>query len=805
MGSGIFTRRVTHWAKPSGVSVACALLACLTVAGGAPAAQAIPSASAPKPVVSRLSATSAPLSGGTRVTVTGKYFAKVSKVVFGSTAGTSLKVLSSTSLQVTAPKHAAGTVNVEVVAKAGTSQAVAADRFTYVSPPSVSKLSVTSGPSAGGTKVTVSGRNFTKVSKVAFGATQGTALRVLSASSLQVVAPRHTAGIVDVRVVTAYGESGVVKADRYSYARPAEALAWSKWQRVDGLGDQSMRYAGCPSTTDCFAIDDIGNVATWNGSTWSKPVATPVLDNDTLGIGGDTSCVPSQGFCVTVGDAGAFTYSGGTWTYLPVKGVNSLGWVSCVSATFCAAVDYSGDVTTYDGTAWSTPVNVDPSATGNSDSDDISCGSSTFCVLSNASGEILTWNGSAWTNPAALPGESGVLVVSCPSATFCMAVDANGDVFTYGGSAWTAAGADNGNSSPTQVVCTSSTFCMVADQGGDFAQYNGASWSVASGVIQLSDGSYPYPDLACADQTCATTGGANVSLASTFADGTWAAQVTVDSTGELDAISCPTTTFCAAVGAGLDAVTMHNGTWDAPVPLPGATEPNSVSCTSATFCLASDYNGLIWRYNGTTWTQIASPPNAISGLTAISCATSTFCVWVDSAISVVGDVSVYNGSTWTAVKRIDGAYGWTAVSCPSVKFCAATDGNGNVATFNGTTWSALKAVYKLYEVSLSCISASFCAIPDGTGADIFNGSKWTHANLSASNDFIFGISCATSTFCAATSSSGLVFTYDGTQWSSPYPTQATYVNAEAGALSCPSPKFCATVGGYGDVSVGTSR
>src|SRR6266851_160456 len=110
--------------------------AAVSIAAPPPAA---PAAVAHRPVVSKLSLTSGPVTGGVRVTVTGRYFTRVTKVVFGSSAGKSLKVLSGTKLEVTAPAHPAGTVNVGVAAKAGTSKAVTADRFTYVAAPVISK------------------------------------------------------------------------------------------------------------------------------------------------------------------------------------------------------------------------------------------------------------------------------------------------------------------------------------------------------------------------------------------------------------------------------------------------------------------------------------------------------------------------------------------------------------------------------------------------------------------------------------------------------------------------------------------
>src|SRR4051812_47708772 len=66
--------------------------------------------------------------------------------------------------------------------------------------PVVSKVQPASGPAAGGTVVTIKGKNLKSATKVLFGSAKGTRLKVTSNRSLTVVAPAHAAGVVDVRV-----------------------------------------------------------------------------------------------------------------------------------------------------------------------------------------------------------------------------------------------------------------------------------------------------------------------------------------------------------------------------------------------------------------------------------------------------------------------------------------------------------------------------------------------------------------------------------------------------------------------------
>lgn len=116
-------------------------------------------------MVSAVSPALGKLAGGARVTVTGSGFTKAKKVLFGKKAGKKLKVLSDTQLSVVAPSGKAGSVDIRVVAKAGTSAKVAVDKFRYVAAPKITKLSSASGATVGGTTITITGSSFVGVSK----------------------------------------------------------------------------------------------------------------------------------------------------------------------------------------------------------------------------------------------------------------------------------------------------------------------------------------------------------------------------------------------------------------------------------------------------------------------------------------------------------------------------------------------------------------------------------------------------------------------------------------------------------------
>ena len=84
------------------------------------------------PTVTAVTPLAGPAAGGNTVTVSGTGFTSATKVAFGSTAGTTVHVVSPFKLTVKAPAGG-GTVNVTATTFAGTSAVTSADQYTYTS------------------------------------------------------------------------------------------------------------------------------------------------------------------------------------------------------------------------------------------------------------------------------------------------------------------------------------------------------------------------------------------------------------------------------------------------------------------------------------------------------------------------------------------------------------------------------------------------------------------------------------------------------------------------------------------------
>jgi hypothetical protein len=170
------------------------------------------------PLVSGVNPGAGSIAGGTSVVITGTGFLTATAVTFGSTAATSFTVNSSTQITVTSPAGT-GTADITVTSPYGTSPAAASDFFAYEGSPAVTVVSPGSGPTSGGTSVTISGTGFLTATAVTFGSTAATAFTVSSSTQITATSPAGT-GTADITVTTPFGTSTSTTADHYTYVTP---------------------------------------------------------------------------------------------------------------------------------------------------------------------------------------------------------------------------------------------------------------------------------------------------------------------------------------------------------------------------------------------------------------------------------------------------------------------------------------------------------------------------------------------------------------------------------------------------------
>jgi hypothetical protein len=174
---------------------------------------------APVPTVTAISPTSGPIAGGTTVTITGSGFIGAGQVTFGPDAAAGFTVVSDTEITAVSPPQSPGARDVLVTTAGGTNMAATpVDQFAYEGPvPTVTAISPTSGPIAGGTTVTITGSGFIGASQVTFGPDAAAGFTVVSDTEITAVSPGQAASTRNITVTTAGEASAPVAADAFTY------------------------------------------------------------------------------------------------------------------------------------------------------------------------------------------------------------------------------------------------------------------------------------------------------------------------------------------------------------------------------------------------------------------------------------------------------------------------------------------------------------------------------------------------------------------------------------------------------------
>ena len=172
----------------------------------------------PAPTVTSISPTSGTTAGGTAVSITGTGFLAGATVSLGGTAATGVTVVNSTTITATTAARAAGVVNV-VVTNTDAKSDTLPNGYTYITSnpaPTVTSISPTSGTTAGGTAVSITGIGFMAGATVSLGGTAATGVTVVNSTTITATTPAHAAGAVNVVVTNTDAQSGTLP-NSYTY------------------------------------------------------------------------------------------------------------------------------------------------------------------------------------------------------------------------------------------------------------------------------------------------------------------------------------------------------------------------------------------------------------------------------------------------------------------------------------------------------------------------------------------------------------------------------------------------------------
>jgi hypothetical protein len=160
--------------------------------------------------VTPISRTTGPSTGGTQLTIFGTNFSPGAVVIFGTglTAFSALNCAEEggTSISCFTPAHLAGVVDVTVVNVDGQSS-TSAGAYTYVviTPPTFASVLPTTGPTNGGTAITLTGTLFQTGATVALNGLPAANVAVVSSTSITATTPALPAGIADITVTNPDG------------------------------------------------------------------------------------------------------------------------------------------------------------------------------------------------------------------------------------------------------------------------------------------------------------------------------------------------------------------------------------------------------------------------------------------------------------------------------------------------------------------------------------------------------------------------------------------------------------------------
>jgi hypothetical protein len=157
---------------------------------------------APAPTVTSVSPNTGTTLGGTTITINGTNFVSGATVRVAGTSATGVTFLSATQVRANTPAGTAGAASIQVT-NPDTQSATLASAFTYVTPtapaPSLTTVSPSTGPAAGGTLITLGGSNFVSGATVRVNGVLATGVTFVSAAQLRATTPAGS-GLASVQV-----------------------------------------------------------------------------------------------------------------------------------------------------------------------------------------------------------------------------------------------------------------------------------------------------------------------------------------------------------------------------------------------------------------------------------------------------------------------------------------------------------------------------------------------------------------------------------------------------------------------------
>jgi hypothetical protein len=532
---------------------------------------------------------------------------------------------------------------------------------------------------------------------------------------------------------------------------------------------------------------------------------------------------------------------------------------------------------------------------------DVTCVSESDCwaVGRYAAGSVrqtltLHWDGSTWSivpSPSSSPTQSNVLnAVTCTASNDCWAVGYYfaGPGFNqtlalhWDGTSWKRV--QSANVSPTEdnvlfgISCVAANDCWavggyrlpapsIGPQRTLTQHWDGTSWTIVPSPVGLGTLNTLFTDVTCTSTSdCWAVGTYTNDVAAQTFIARWNGSIwstvlspntSVAGDNVLTSVTCASDADCWAVGyhvalAGpILTLTLH---WDGltwslvPSPNPNPTQENflyGVTCASSADCwavgltfLGQDYETVIQRWNGSSWSLVASPNIAGAAqnfLYGVVCTSGSDC-WAAGEYTVNGTPQTmtqqWNGTTWEVVEspnhrqarlnHISEVVCNSETDCWAVGFANKNSAAGPAQTlylrWNGVTWSIVASpdgnpTQTNLLTAVTCTSETDCwavgyYIAGSTPQTLttrWDGAAWSivpspNADGTTSN-LLSDVTCASASDCWAVGSARaagvnrtMIQHWDGDSWTIVASPNASAGNNSLAEVTCTSSDDCWAVG-----------
>lgn len=181
----------------------------------------------PQPTITDLQPNKGPIKGGQAITVSGTNFISGAKVFVGDVLATQIVFVNDKKITAVTPAHAQGNVAIKVenIPNNPDFSYEITLAYLYIAPPTITAVTPVSGPTGGGTAVTISGLNLEYTANVNWGGAN-IPFSYDGISVLHVTAPAHSAGFINILLTNTFGDTGGA-ANAYQYSSPPDHYDWS--------------------------------------------------------------------------------------------------------------------------------------------------------------------------------------------------------------------------------------------------------------------------------------------------------------------------------------------------------------------------------------------------------------------------------------------------------------------------------------------------------------------------------------------------------------------------------------------------